>query len=108
MKVAIYCRVANDDGFALKHQEARLREYAFAHGHEVIEVVSDTGSGLSMERPGIRRMCDMAETGAVDGFLATSVNRYGRNVVDTLNFAREMEAKGVTVIAGDFGPITRS
>lgn len=51
MRVAVYCRVANQNQLALSCQEKAMRTFVEAKGHEVMEVIVDTGSGASMERP---------------------------------------------------------
>lgn len=111
MRVAVYCRVANGDGLVqettLKAQESALRKYASEHGYDVVAAAWDTGSGLSMERPGIRKICELAAIGTLDGIVSVGMSRYGRNTADLLSFARDMEAKGVAVISTEFGSLNR-
>ena len=47
-------------------------------GYEIAGVVRETGSGLTLDRPGIREIYEMAERRAMDGLLAKSMSRYTR------------------------------
>lgn len=83
-----------------------LEHYASANGYEVLETISDARSGASLERPGIQRLCELVDTGAVDAVLATCVSRYARNMVELVGFIRGMKDKGVDVLSASHGSLT--
>ena len=41
--VAIYCRVARMDDYAIKNQESMLLDYAKQHDYEIAKVYTDNG-----------------------------------------------------------------
>ena len=58
MRVAVYCRLARADqeDTLLEVQKERLRVYAKERGYDVVAEIAEIGSGLSLNRPGIREM----------------------------------------------------
>ena len=56
-KVAVYCRVASANDFAITKQEETLCNYASDNGLPVVMVYSDNGAnGLSFDRPAFQEM----------------------------------------------------
>lgn len=105
MRVAIYCRVANYDELALSCQEQAMRNFTGAMGHEVMEVIEDTGSGASMERASIRRLYELAGAKAIDAVLASGTSRYARAMVPLMGFVGDMRDMGVEVLAAEVGKL---
>lgn len=75
-RVALYYRVSTDEqaksGYSIPDQRRTLREHAASKGWTVVEEIADDGySGASPDRPGIRRVYELAEAGEVDAVLAT-------------------------------------
>ena len=66
---------------ALELHAQSLREYATARGYEIAGVVKEIGSGLTLDRPGIRKIREMASLHAIDEMLAKSISRYARGPV---------------------------
>lgn len=106
LKVAVYCRVANYNELTVLCQQNCLEHYASANGYEVLETISDMGSGASLERLGIRRLCDLVDTVAVDAIVATTPSRYARNTLALVGFVGKMKDKGVEVITVSNGSLT--
>jgi len=89
--VALYTRVSTEDqakeGYSLKAQAQRLRDYVRAHEWEVVaEYVDDGHSGRSTKRPAYQRM--MAERDRWDRILVNKMDRIHRN---SKNFLQMME-----------------
>ncbi|HKZ47458.1 MAG TPA: recombinase family protein [Thermoplasmata archaeon] len=89
--MALYTRVSTEDqakeGFSLKAQAQRLRDYVRAHEWEVAaEYVDDGHSGRSAKRPAYQRM--MAERERWDRILVNKMDRIHRN---SKNFLQMME-----------------
>lgn len=61
MRVAIYCRLARADqnDTLLEVQKERLRIYAKERGYDIVAEIAEIGSGLSLNRPGIREMAGL-------------------------------------------------
>ena len=82
IKAIIYARVSSEEQvkmYSLNQQFEALREYCRSEGIEVFEEVADEGySGASLERPGLDRVRDIVETGAIDLVLAQDRDRITR------------------------------
>jgi site-specific DNA recombinase len=97
MKVFGYCRisVANDEGVSLCHQQDRIKAWAAAHGHELVQIFTEIRSaGRVDNRPELQRAMAAVckERGSIICFYALS--RFSRSVRDTLALAERLEAAG--------------
>src|SRR5690348_4065607 len=83
MRSAIYLRVSTDgqerDGTSLDSQEAACRAFARDAGWRVVEIIRDTASGYTLDRPGMERLRGLLRDGAADVVLAHAVDRLSRN-----------------------------
>lgn len=105
-RVVLYARVSTQEqarsGFSIPDQKRRLLEHAAKD--TVVEVISDDGvSGASeaIDRPGLRRVMDLAEAGKIDAVLATSRDRLFRSRLYRLLFERDLEDLGVSLVCLD-------
>ena len=58
-EVAVYCRVSSQDqrkGGDLERQEGRVLKYCSKNGYKVRYTLSDVGSGMSVNRPRLKRL----------------------------------------------------
>ncbi len=98
-RCVVYCRVSTDaqerDGTSLDTQERACREYAADEGWTVVEMVRDTASGFSLERPGLDRVREYARTGKVDVVLAFALDRLSRKQTHVAILAEEMDDRAV-------------
>ncbi len=107
--VVLYCRVASitQNSDILDIQEAALRKYAESNNYEVIEVIRETGSGTSLNRPGINKIYEIIDKYNVDAIIAKNMSRLGRCSHSELsNFIDSLEEKGVQVITMNEGNLT--
>jgi len=79
----LYTRVSTEEqarsGYSLRQQLEALRAYAEREGFEVLEEIEDAGhSGAYLERPGLDRVRDLVESGAVSVVLAQDRDRFAR------------------------------
>lgn len=99
MRAAIYCRVSSDpqerDGTSLETQAARCVEYARSRGYAVVERLSDTTSGFTLERRGIAALRELVCTKAVDVVVTYAVDRLSRNQNQMGVLFDEMQRHGV-------------
>lgn len=95
LRVALYARVASADQFGtvLDLQERMLETYAKEQGYEVVAKVRETGSGLCCNRPGLNWILEMP-CQEVQGVLIKSLDRVGRDPVETVGWKRQLEASG--------------
>lgn len=100
MRVAVYMRMARDEGEeqALANQEQMLRVFAEQHQMEIAGTFRDVGSGLDFERPGLKELLSELSASRYDGVLTRDISRIGRDVAPTLKVIWEIEKKGAKVI----------
>ena len=102
MRCVIYARVSTDaqerEGTSLDTQEAACTEYARKEGWTVVEeVLRDTASGFTLERPGMERVRALAASGKVDVILAHALDRLSRKQTHVAILVEEMEQHGVAL-----------
>ncbi|NGO77612.1 recombinase family protein [Streptomyces sp. YC504] len=92
-------------GHGLGIQEAKLRAWeAAAPHHTLLKVFSDRGvSGATTRRPALDALKEYARYTSAERIVVSSVDRLGRTVGPTLDWARRMQQIGVHVIALDEG-----
>lgn len=82
-RAVVYARVSTDaqerDGTSLDTQERACLAFAKETRLTVLELVRDTASGFSLERPGMARVRRLLAEGAVDVVVAYAVDRLSRN-----------------------------
>lgn len=104
MRVALYIRVSTDEqaksGYSIPEQRHTLREYAEREGYEVVEEITDDGYSSALpDRPGIRRVYELAEAGEIDAVVATKRDRFFRSRLLRLLMDRDMKEFGVTLVS---------
>ncbi len=102
--VAIYLRVSTDrqaeHGYSLQDQEERLREEARRRGFARLYKVEDAGeSGTNFERKGLSEILQLATGRKIDTVLVTSLDRIGRDLIESLHYARMLRELGVKIAA---------
>lgn len=101
--VVIYARVSTEHEAQLSALENQKDWYSpFLEQHpewHVIRMYVDEGiTGTSAQkRPQFMQMISDADTGEFDLILTREVSRFARNTVDTLQYTRQLKAKGVEV-----------
>ena len=105
-KAILYVRVSTDEqaksGYSIPEQLRELRAYAVHEGYRVVEEVVDDGhSGADVHRPGLRRVMELAEGGAIDVVLAKKRNRLFRSRLYRLLWDQDLGELGVKLIALD-------
>ena len=90
MKVAIYCRLSEedrnkqfetDDSGSIQNQKAMLLQYAMEQGWELYNIYSDDDyTGSDRERPQFNRLLEDARRGCFDIVLCKSQSRFTREM----------------------------
>src|SRR6202167_5740947 len=96
-RVAIYLRVSTGEQ-TTDNQRRELEEVAMRHGWRVVELFEDAGiSGAKGrdKRPGLDRLLKAVARRDIDMVAAWVADRLGRAVSASLDFLRDLHAKGV-------------
>ena len=97
MKAFGYSRisVANDEGVSLAHQQDRIRAWATANGHELVQIFTEVRSaGRADNRPELNRAMRAVCSAEGSILVVYSLSRFSRSVRDTLALAERLEAAG--------------
>jgi site-specific DNA recombinase len=105
-RAVLYARVSTEEqaktGYSIPEQLRELRSYAAREGYRVVEEAVDDGhSGADPHRPGLRRVMELAESGAVDVVLAKKRNRIFRSRLYRLLWDQNLGELGVKLVALD-------
>src|SRR3712207_9122174 len=105
-RAILYVRVSTEEqdksGYSIPDQLRELRAHAAREGYRVIEEAIDDGhSGADPHRPGLRRVMELAEGGAIDVVLAKKRNRLFRSRLYRLLWDQDLGELGVSLIALD-------
>lgn len=108
-KVVLYCRVASitQNSDILDIQEEALKKYADSNNYEIVEVIKETGSGASLNRPGVNKIYEIIDKYKIGAIIAKSISRFGRCSHSELsNFINSLEGKEIQVITMNEGILT--
>lgn len=103
-----YCRVSTQEqaseGMSLDAQEARIRAWAEAMGHEVVEMVTDegvSGAKLLADRPNGHKVAQLldARKPAVEAVVVVRMDRLGRDAAEQIALLKRFRAGKVGVVA---------
>jgi site-specific DNA recombinase len=101
LKVAIYCRVSTDEqaleGTSLESQLRACKQRANELGAEVHDqyTIREVFSGLSLQRPGLDKLRDLAYKKEIDVIIAFCLDRLTRDPVHYIVLSDEFERAGV-------------
>lgn len=105
MDVVAYLRVSTegqgDSGLGLAAQRSAIEEAAVQRGWNVVEWISDTASGKSLNREGIKRALVRLENGGPKVLVAAKLDRISRSAIDFLELVRRAERNGWALIMLD-------
>lgn len=102
-KVVVYARVSTEHEAqlsALENQKDWYKPILAQHPEwEVVRMYVDEGvTGTSAKkRPQFMQMIEDSDNGEFDLILTREVSRFARNTIDTLQYTRQLKAKGVEV-----------
>lgn len=81
-----YCRVSTDlqadKGVSLEAQQVKVAAYASLYDLTLVDVVVETASAKTLNRPGLNRALAMLTSGQADALLVVKLDRLTRSVVD--------------------------
>lgn len=103
LRVAAYCRVSTDDEEQLTSYENQIEHYTAEiesnPDWKLVDIFADEGiSGVNLKkRDEFNRMIDMCREGKIDRILTKSIERFARNILDSIKFIRELKSIGVSI-----------
>src|SRR5215212_2401927 len=105
-RAILYARVSTEEqakaGYSIPDQLRELRAHAAREGYRVVEEAIDDGhSGGDPHRPGLRRVMELAENGAIDVVVAKKRNRLFRSRLHRLLWDQDLGEFGVKLVALD-------
>ena len=79
-RICIYSRVSTKEqveGFSIADQVRELTRYAESNGFQIVETLTDDGySATDLNRPGLLRSLELAQTGQVDDVVAPKGDKF--------------------------------
>lgn len=106
MKVVGYARCSTTeqatDGTSLASQEARIRAWTGAVGHEIVAIISDAGVSGKVppeKRSGFSDALRMLRTGKAQGIVGVALDRFSRTVRDVLDLVESFRVEGWSLIS---------
>jgi DNA invertase Pin-like site-specific DNA recombinase len=104
----IYCRIdaPEDMHGQLKGQRVELITYADQMRFEVVGESQDLGSGLRLDRNGLRKVTEAADAGEMDVLLVMNITRIGRVMNQTVEFVHHLNKLGVKIYSPLSGEVT--
>jgi site-specific DNA recombinase len=99
VRVGIYVRRSTDDEhqpFSKEAQFTRLDSYVASQpGWTIVKRFEDDASGANTDRPGLQKAMGWAKSGMIDVLLVYRVDRFSRNLRDTVTLLDELDDAGV-------------
>lgn len=102
-KVAAYCRVSTNSADQKNSYANQIRFYTKMINQrpdwELVDIFADEGlSGMKADnRTEFQRMIRLCELRQIDFIITKSVSRFGRNVMDSLTYARKLKLLGIGI-----------
>lgn len=102
-RVAAYCRVSTNSADQQNSYANQIRTYTKMINQrpdwELVDIFADEGlSGMKANnRTEFQRMIRMCELHQIDLIITKSVSRFGRNVMDSLTYARKLKLLGIGI-----------
>lgn len=102
MKIAIYARVSSDtqakEG-TIDSQIEALKDYAKAHNLNIaFECLDDGYSGMTLDRPGLDQLRDLAQSGSIEGVLILAPDRLSRKQANQIILLEEFKRRNIQVL----------
>ncbi|HLB79246.1 MAG TPA: recombinase family protein [Dongiaceae bacterium] len=98
LRAALYHRVSTREQNP-RLARVELRAAAATRGLRVVLDVEETASGRGSVRPGLERVMDAAQRGAIDIVIVQRLDRWGRSTLDLLANLRRLRSAGVAFAA---------
>mgnify|MGYP002508176939 CR=1 FL=1 len=86
--VLIYCRLAHNDSMAMECQKDYLRHWAAENGYTVEDMITEVGSGIQLDRPGLTEVMRAVQEKRMDALVVRKLSRLARRSTDARRLRR--------------------
>ena len=101
IRVLIYCRLVCDDGMVMECQKEYLRRWAAENGCTVVSEITEVGSGIQLDRPGLSEVMQAIQEKRMDALVVKKLDRLARRPLDAYQLIELLKEKGVDLICAD-------
>ena len=101
IRVLIYCRLAHDDSMVMECQKEYLRCWAAENGCTVVSEITEVGSGIQHDRPGLSEVMQAIQEKRMDALVVKKLDRLARRSLDTYQLIELLKEKGIDLICTD-------
>ena len=101
IRVLIYCRLAYDDSMAMECQRNYLRRWAVENGCMVVGEITEAGSGIRLDRPGLSEVMQALQEKRMDAPVVKKLDRLARRPLDAYQLIELLKEKDVDLICTD-------
>ena len=101
IRVLIYCRLAHDDSMVMECQKEYLRRWAAENGCTVVGEITEVGSGIQLDRPGLAEVMRAVQKKRMDALVVRKLDRLARRSLDAYWLIEQLKKKGVDLICTD-------
>ena len=101
IRVLIYCRLAHDDSMVMECQKEYLRRWAAENGYTVVSEITEVGSGIQLDRPGLAEVMRAVQEKRMDALVVRKLDRLARRSTDTYHLIELLKENGIDLICTD-------
>ncbi len=101
IRVLIYCRLAHNDSMVMECQKDYLRRWAVENGCTVVGEITEVGSGIQLDRPGLTEVMRAVQGKRVDALVVRKLSRLARRSMDAYHLIELLKEKGIDLICTD-------
>ena len=101
IRVLIYCRLAHDDSMVMECQKEYLRRWAAENGCTVVGEITEVGSGIQLDRPGLAEVMRAVQEKRMDALVVRKLDRLARRPLDVYRLIELLKEKDIDLICTD-------
>ena len=101
IRVLLYCRLAHDDSMVMECQKEYLRRWTAENGCTVVSEITEVGSGIQLDRPGLSAVMRAVQEKRMDALVVKKLDRLARRPLDAYRLIELFKEKGVDLICTD-------
>ena len=101
IRVLIYCRLARDDSMVMECQKEYLRRWAAENGYTVVGEITEVGSGIQHDRPGLAEVMRAVQEKRMDTLVVRKLDRLARRSTDAYHLIELLKENGIDLICTD-------
>ena len=101
IRVLLYCRLAHDDSMVMECQKEYLRRWTAENGCTVVGEITEVGSGIQLDRPGLSEVMRAVQEKRMDALVVKKLDRLARRSLDAYHLIELLKEKGIDLICTD-------